>query len=160
MEAEKLNIIFYVFIVIFSITAIITFLGITNVIKSMNAKYLNGMFAALILEVVAAVILSYKQIDFTCQTEEVVMRLTKKTTGIPENSTMEERISLLETRLSENENSDGKVGDLNRKVASLEEALSNCQQTEGTANDEISTLDKVFYSNVIKLRIVADKFRG
>lgn len=160
MESEKINIIFYVFIVIFSITAIITFLGITNVIKSMNAKYLNGMFAALILEVVAAVLLSYKQIDFSCQTEEILTRLTKNITEIPEDATLDQRISMLERHVSNKSSANGAIEDLMIKVDNLETALASCRTTQGTTSDEISTLDKVFYSNVIKLRIVADKFRG
>jgi hypothetical protein len=47
------DVIFWVFIAIFSVTAVITLLGITNVIK---VKYLKWFVTGLILEVVALVI--------------------------------------------------------------------------------------------------------
>ncbi|MEO9967288.1 MAG: hypothetical protein ABJF11_15930 [Reichenbachiella sp.] len=160
MESDKLNIIFYVFIVIFSITAIITFLGITNVIKSISAKYLNALFGALILEVAAAVLLSYKQIDFGCETEEVLVKLTRNIEGLPNDATVEERLIVLESLVLQGENASKNIDELNQNTVLLEEQLSECQETNGTANEEISKLDKVFYSNVIKLRIVSEKFRG
>lgn len=160
MAPDKLNIIFYIFIVIFSITAIITFLGITNIIKSISAKYLNALFGALILEVVAAVMLSYKQIDFGCQTEELLTKLTKNIEGLPSEASPEERLLVLESLVNLSENSSTSIDLLNSQVGQLEQELSNCKHTEVTTNDELSKLDKVFYSNVIKLRIVSEKFRG
>jgi len=62
MEAK---ILFIVFISIFTVTAIITLLGITNLIKGIREKYLTPLFTALILEVVAAVILLFKNQDFS-----------------------------------------------------------------------------------------------
>ena len=64
MEAK---ILFIVFISIFTVTAIITLLGITNLIKGIREKYLTPLFTALILEVVAAVILLFKNQDFSDQ---------------------------------------------------------------------------------------------
>ncbi|KXX70265.1 hypothetical protein [Flammeovirga sp. SJP92] len=61
----KADILFVVFISIFSLTAVITLLGITNVIKGIREKYLTPLFSALILEVVAAVILLFNNQDFT-----------------------------------------------------------------------------------------------
>lgn len=61
MEKQTL---FWLFIGIFAITAIITLLGITGVIKSIKEKYLNTLFTALILEVIAAVFLIFKGFDF------------------------------------------------------------------------------------------------
>ncbi|MCW3786004.1 hypothetical protein [Plebeiibacterium sediminum] len=62
MEAKVL---FIVFISIFTITAVITLLGITNLIKGIREKYLTPLFTALILEVVAAVVLLFKNQDFS-----------------------------------------------------------------------------------------------
>ena len=54
---------FWIFVIIFSITAIITLLGITGVIKTIKERYLNALFTALILEVVGAVVLLFRQVD-------------------------------------------------------------------------------------------------
>ena len=55
---------FWIFIAIFSLTAIITLLGITGVIKTIKDNYLNALFTALILEVIAAVVLLFQNTDF------------------------------------------------------------------------------------------------
>jgi hypothetical protein len=55
---------FWIFIVIFSITAIVTLLGITGVIKNIKERYLNALFTALILEVVAAVVILFREVKF------------------------------------------------------------------------------------------------
>lgn len=61
----EIKVLFIVFMAIFTITAIITLLGITGVLKNIKEKYLTPLFSALILEVVAAVILLFKQQDFS-----------------------------------------------------------------------------------------------
>lgn len=63
MDPQELTL-FWVFIAIFSITAIVTLLGITGVIKTIKERYLNALFGALILEVVAAVVLLFQQVSF------------------------------------------------------------------------------------------------
>jgi len=55
---------FWIFIIIFSITAIVTLLGITGVIKTIKERYLNALFTALILEVIGAVVILFRQVDF------------------------------------------------------------------------------------------------
>ena len=56
---------FFLFVGIFAVTAIITLLGITGVIKTIKEKYLNALFTALILEVVAAVFILFNNYDFS-----------------------------------------------------------------------------------------------
>jgi len=56
---------FWLFIGIFAVTAIITLLGITGVLKNIKEKYLNTLFTALILEVVGAVFLLFQGFNFT-----------------------------------------------------------------------------------------------
>lgn len=56
---------FILFISIFAVTAVITLLGITGVIKTIKDKYLNALFTALILEVVAAVFILFNNYDFS-----------------------------------------------------------------------------------------------
>lgn len=53
------NPLFIVFLLIFIATAIITLLGITNVIKNIKDKFLTALFTALILEVVASIIFMF-----------------------------------------------------------------------------------------------------
>ena len=60
------NVLFFTFIGIFLATAIVTLLGITEQI-SINEKYLNGLFAALLLEVVAVIIGLFKKADFLAE---------------------------------------------------------------------------------------------
>lgn len=160
MAPDKLNVIFYLFIIIFSLTAVITFLGITNIVTSIRERYLNAMFTALILEVVAAVVLTYKQIDFTCETDEILTKLTRGIEGMPDSATEEERILVLEAMVSNGENATSTINQLDAENQQLKASLSQCEESEGSASEEISNLDKVFYSNVIKLRILAEKFRG
>jgi len=61
MEKQTL---FWLFVGIFAVTAVITLLGITGVIKTIKEKYLNTLFTALILEVIAAVFLIFQGLDF------------------------------------------------------------------------------------------------
>ncbi len=76
------NPLFIVFLSIFCITAAITLLGITNVIKGIDKKYLNALFAALILEVVASIIFMFNtQIG---KTEGKAKEPPKKTITKPE----------------------------------------------------------------------------
>ncbi|MCB0707313.1 MAG: hypothetical protein KDC34_18480 [Saprospiraceae bacterium] len=61
----EIKVIIWSFIIIFGLSAILTLLGITGVIKSIQEKYLNALFGALILEVIAAILLVFKTYDFS-----------------------------------------------------------------------------------------------
>lgn len=61
MDMDRQQVIFWLFIGIFSLTAIITLLGITNVIK---VKYLKVFVTSLILEVVALVLTWGSPVDY------------------------------------------------------------------------------------------------
>jgi len=54
---------YYIFLIVFSATALLTLLGITEVIF-INELYLNGLFGALIIELVGAVIGLFKTTNF------------------------------------------------------------------------------------------------
>ncbi|WP_422361974.1 hypothetical protein [Reichenbachiella sp.] len=160
MATDQLNIVFYVFIGIFSITAILTFLGITGVIKSIQPKHLNALFAGLILEVVSAVIFTYKQIDFSCQTENVIDELGENVVGWPIESELDHKVAKLEEALVDGQTSALEVKRLANERDQLKTKLDTCEESQSSTNTELTTLDKVFYSNVIKLRIISEKFRG
>ena len=59
----KKNILFYTFLIIFILTAIITLLGVLELIK-IKPGYLNTLFTVLIIELVAAVIALFRKTDF------------------------------------------------------------------------------------------------
>ena len=139
----KTTILFYIFTAIFSITAIITFLGITKKITIKN-NYLNALFTAVILEVVAATIISYRQIDFTCKTDEIINDLTKNISEINENLSTDKKVFKLESLILSYQNSKTKIKELERQ-------LTTCKDSMSLSDLTISRLDKVFYSNVIKL---------
>ncbi|SMD37145.1 hypothetical protein SAMN04488029_3261 [Reichenbachiella faecimaris] len=160
MATDQLNIVFYIFIGIFSITAILTFLGITGVIKSIQPKHLNALFAGLILEVVSAVIFTYKQIDFSCQTENVVDRLGSQVANWPDGTDLDQKIVTLQAALVQGKVKAEEVAQLEGERDQLKGNLATCQESQSNTNTELTTLDKVFYSNVIKLRIISEKFRG
>lgn len=160
MGTDQLNIVFYVFLAIFSITAILTLLGITGVIKSIQPKHLNALFAGLILEVVAAVIFTYKQIDFSCQTEEIIDRLGMKVTNWPVEAELDQKVIKLEEILINGRTCNSESHKLKEVSDQLKTDLADCKESQSSTNTELTTLDKVFYSNVIKLRIIAEKFRG
>ncbi|WP_456457684.1 hypothetical protein [Reichenbachiella sp.] len=160
MGTDQLNIVFYVFIGIFSITAILTFLGITGVIKSIQPRHLNALFAGLILEVVSAVIFTYKQIDFTCQTETIIDRLGTKVVDWPIKSELDQKVAKLEEVLVNEQKNTVEIQRLSKERDQLKAILDTCKVSQSNTNTELTTLDKVFYSNVIKLRIISEKFRG
>lgn len=160
MATDQLNIVFYVFIGIFSITAILTFLGITGVIKSIQPKHLNALFVGLILEVVSAVIFTYKQIDFSCQTENILDRLGERVEGWPTESELSQKVTKLEEALLDGQKSTLEVIRLVHDGDQLKTMLDSCEMSQSNTNTELTTLDKVFYSNVIKLRMISEKFRG
>lgn len=150
---EKFDIIFYIFIIIFSITAIITFLGITNIIKTIRTRYLNALFAALVLEVVAAVIFTYKQIDFSCKEDERIAYLCEDVLEINPNDDNEKKVRFLKTLIDSQKSAVSQVEIINRE-------LQQCRGDLERAGTDLDRLDRVFYSNVIKLRLVADTIRG
>lgn len=160
MATDQLNIVFYVFIGIFSITAVLTFLGITGVIKSIRPKHLNVLFGGLVMEVVAAVIFSYQQIDFSCQTEVIVDKLGSKIATWSGDLSLDQKVETLEVALTKGKKSKKEVAHLKNEITQLESTLNACKESQSNTNTELTTLDKVFYSNVIKLRIIAEKFRG
>ena len=55
---------FYTFLTVFALTAVITLLGILKLGVSIDEFYLKGLFAALLIELVGAVIAIYRKTDF------------------------------------------------------------------------------------------------
>ncbi len=135
----NLQVLFWIFIVIFSVTAIITLLGITGVIKTIKDKYLNALFTALIIEVVGAVIGAFKSIDLE-QTVKIPDKIFNETRLEPSGNLTEDVHNITEAI-----NNADKVSELTEQIKQLEQSLNECK---GSLNE----LDKDFYSYIIKLR--------
>lgn len=150
---EEPKIIFWLFIGIFSITAILTFLGITGVIKSIKENYLKAMFTALILEVVAAVVLSYKQLDFSCDSDQIVDGLWTRLDAPPVADSREAKVNYLEEIILEHKDMSSDYTQLQDTVHSLVNAIEEC-------NLELTEIDKDFYTKVIRLRKFAQQITG
>ena len=110
---EKLDVIFWIFIAIFTATAIITLLGVTNIIKSIKEKYLTVLVSSLIVEVVGAVVISYNQIDFGPNANNVIDRLTTDLIQIDSDLSDDVKIENIRSHIQ-------KITDENAKIDGLE----------------------------------------
>ena len=142
----NIQILFYTFIAIFGITAVITILGITGVIKTINKRYLNALFSALIIEVIGAVIGVFKSADFTQEgkiPEQIYTQTSLASSGDYHNDLFQ-----IITKLQSAEDYD----DVSSKNVALELELDQCISDNNRLNDDLDRLDKNFYVYVIKLR--------
>ena len=140
MEKQYL---FYVFLGIFSLTAIITLLGITGILKSIKARYLNVLFSSLILEVIAAVVLLFNNTSFL-EDKPLLSDLIYQTDGvkIPE----EEAFDYLTKRLRADKNPD------NSKADSLRALLSEKESEIERYKGELNQLNRNFYTKIYRLK--------
>lgn len=133
------QILIWIFIVIFSVTAIITLLGITGVIKTIKDKYLNALFAALILEVIAAVVGVFKGIDIEQQVQ-IPGKIFQSTQLDSSGDIHDDTRAIIDAV-----NKSCQVEVLQEKLAKTHSTLEECQGS-------LKELDKDFYSYIIKLR--------
>lgn len=141
----NLQILFWIFIVIFSLTAIITLLGITGVIKTIKTKYLNALFTALIIEVIGAVIGIFKGIDINNMAnipEKIFTETTLTSTGDLSDDT-----HLIIEAIKQSE-----------QLASIEQENEKLLKQLAACQGSLSMLDKDFYSYIIKLRNAMSKY--
>lgn len=136
---------FWLFIGIFAVTAIITLLGITGVLKNIKEKYLNTLFTALILEVVGAVFLLFQGFNFTENNVDLAAIISRAGLSPPEEVALQENFIVeklaafpkLEVLTSENEQ--------------LKKTISQKDQEMERIKGDVSRFDQNFYSNIIKL---------
>ncbi|GEM_PF-1374875 len=157
---------FWIFIIIFSLTAIITLLGITGVIKTIKENYLNALFTALILEVVAAVVLLFQNTDFLTSPvadgpclEEVITRsgLTAQAGQAADAS------DFLVEQLKRLSVLDAATGDQALLAAQLQErdSLLEVANAEIEALEtELQQLGQQFYTKITKLRNYISQYGG
>ncbi len=151
MEKQTL---FWLFVGIFAVTAAITLLGITGVIKNIKEKYLNTLFTALILEVVAAVVLLFQGFNFDEREINLASVISKAGLNPPENIELHEdfivdklaEIPQLKKLTSENTQLKNDLTAKNKEIEDLK--------------GSISRYDQNFYSNIIKLDDALYKIRG
>ncbi|MCI4650377.1 hypothetical protein [Phaeodactylibacter sp.] len=157
---------FWIFIIIFSLTAIITLLGITGVIKTIKENYLNALFTALILEVVAAVVLLFQNTDFLTGPvadgpclEEVITR-----SGLTAQAGQAANASdFLVEQLKRLSVLDAATGDQALLAAQLQErdSLLEVANTEIEALEtELQQLGQQFYTKITKLRNYISQYGG
>ncbi|MAC96737.1 MAG: hypothetical protein CMC96_14695 [Flavobacteriales bacterium] len=151
----EIRTIIWIFITIFSITAIITLLGITNIIKGIREKYLDKLFYTLIIEVVIAVIAVFQGIDFN--KESIQLKAVIKSAEIKKEFNNEvEEASFIVERLKESlrvPDLEVKLKKVQKQNISLEEELDSCSLS-------LSQIEKSFYSKISKLRDMISYYSG
>ncbi len=147
------KVLFWTFIGIFSITAIITLLGITGVLKSIKERYLNVLFTSLILEVVAAVLILFKSTDFS---SEVNYSSLFEKAGIADESALSDPEGYILTQLTEND----KNSEALQQIDSLSELLTKSRKLLEECEGEVGQLDKSFFTKMSRLRILMYDFDG
>ncbi len=150
----NVQILFYTFIVIFGITAVITILGITGVIKTIHKKYLNALFTALIIEVIGAVIGVFKSADFF-QEGQIPEKIYTETFIEPSGDYHDDLFRII-TELNHVEDYEH-VSTTNTE---LELELDQCILDYNRLTDDLNRLDKNFYVYIIKLRNAMNEFGG
>lgn len=157
---------FWIFITIFSLTAIITLLGITGVIKTIKEHYLNALFTALILEVIAAVVLLFQSANFLSPNteegpclEEVINRagLTAKVSDAadPSDFLVEQlkRLPLLDQ-------SNGSVQQLTTQLKEQDSIMAVQKAEIKELETELQQLGQQFYTKITRLRNFISQYGG
>lgn len=142
MEKQTL---FWLFIGIFAVTAIITLLGITGVIKTIKEKYLNTLFTALILEVVGAVFLLFQGFNFTENSADLSAIISKAGLKPPDKVALQE--DFIVQKLAE-------IPKLNKITAEneqLKKVITEKEEEIIKIKGDAGRFDQNFYSNIIKL---------
>lgn len=142
-------ILFYVFIVIFAITAIITLLGITNVLKDIKDKYLNALFGALILEVVSAVVVMFNSADF--KANKAIPQEFYDQSSVTASESFERDIVTFTDLIIKGESSDGLVKQGNHKIQGLEADIDSLTIQLQKAAGTISSNANNFYAYIQQL---------
>lgn len=151
----EIKVIIWLFIGIFSVTAIITLLGITNVIKTIRERYLNILFSSLIVEVIGAVIIVFNSIDFQDRAISLKSIVQDARIDTTLSSSKEYKMFIVDelnqaksVPLLQNQ-----VNILDNQSDSLKNELSKCQSNLGE-------IDQGFYSKTTRLRNMIKQYSG
>ncbi len=155
-------VLFWIFVAIFSATAIITLLGITNVIN-IKANFLNALFTALILEVVAAVIIVFQSFDFNekpaTDLNEIIAEANLTGQMLPRQTPE----AFILTKLNETKDLpvlNNQLGSVTQELDSLMEVLKNCQGQSEKIKEDLDELEKDFYIRIKRLRDFINEYDG
>ena len=157
------QVLFWIFVTIFSATAVITLLGITNVISIKN-NFLNAMFTALILEVVAAVIILFQGFDFSGQESSVDLnQLISEANLATQLEPRQNPEAFIIAKLKSSE----KVVILNEELElarqeadSLLVVLENCEGQSGDIQEDLGKYKGSFFGKITSLRELITKYGG
>lgn len=150
----QFQILFIIFVAIFVISAVLVFLGITRVIQ-IDKKYLNTLFYALIIEVIAAIIyLFYLYSDnpmirleeaYTTANIDTILSDGEKQRALLQ---LIEEAAKLEQRNQNYRNNiaagNEEIGRLNRALAEKDSMLSHRNLGQTSFFSNINTLEKIF----------------
>ena len=145
---------FWLFVSIFAVTALITLLGITGVIKTIKDRYLNALFTALILEVIAAVFLVFQGFNFEESTLNLGAMISQSGLEPPveederEKFVIDKLAQTLEFERIKEENATLKL-QLSGKLAELDKIRADFDQ-----------FDQSFYANITRLDNAMDNYFG
>lgn len=156
------RILFWIFVVIFSATAAITLLGITNVLK-INAEFLKTLFTAVILEVVAAIIVVFQSFDFNSPPAVDLHQIIAEANI---SKKLEPRQSPESFIISQLKASDqipvlsSKIDIASSELDSLMEILKNCQGNSEKIQSNLDELERTYYIKIKRLRDLINKYGG
>lgn len=158
----EIKTIIWIFIGIFSLTAIITLLGITNVLKGIKEKYLNKLFYTLIIEVVIAVVAVFKGVDFNQEGISMATILHKAKLADTFESE-DDRADYIIEQLKQSSKIPELVGKLTAAEVEQQAQLSknnNLKLQLDSCGKSLNKIEKSFYSKIIKLREQISNYSG
>ena len=158
----ELKTIIWVFIIIFSLTAVITLLGITNVIKGIKENYLNKLFYTLIIEVVIAVVAVFKGVDFSNEGQTAPAILEQA--GIEEEfKSDQEQVNFIVERLKlveEFERIEIEIKVLKENNTVLVDSIGFLNSDIEKNSSKLNRMERSFYSRIEKLRTQINYYSG
>lgn len=145
---------FWLFIGIFAVTAIITLLGITGVLKNIKEKYLNTLFTALIMEVVAGILLMFQAYNLP-NTQLNIAGLLQEA-GVEVTGDVKAQKQLLIRHLTAGITlpkieAEKKV--LEVTVATKDKLIADC-------NGSLGEKENRFYKNILRLNALTTQYMG
>jgi len=140
---DKESALFYVVLLLFAVTGIVTILGLVQKV-SIEKKYLNALFSALILELIAAVLYLFSNTDFFGNRPQVDELLVLRTELPPAHIDISSKdlIALLNKHDAERE----KLGNIEQEVMAL----------RGTIASQVPPYDDVTLALDAKIRAIVE----
>ncbi len=147
---------FWIFIAIFTVTATITLLGITGVIKTIKEQYLKALFTALILEVVAAVLVLFNNMDFGERQGHSLQGILTRAGVMHTLPAQTDHETYIINQLREGK----QVAELEAQLDSLTQILESRERELAEFKAEMAELDKSFYIKITRLRDLINEYNG